>query len=353
MKTGFRGTFVIPWSQTEVDGIKDAALHSLDRGVVWSWNGPLMRMDGPPDVWRLGAAVGEDDLRTRIGRKLRRSDGIFDDVFKVDDLDTSAPHALPDQSFVVTNGTECFLVTLIEAVQGRAPLLVFYDEIPPKHCDLWVIHHTLAPKRKPEISNETGVICFTPGTLIASPQGARPVETLRPGDLVSTKDSGAQPIEWIGQRRISGARLFAMPHLRPVRIHASALDTDRPEASLLVSPEHRVLMRGPRAQELFNVPEVLVAAKDLVNGSSVTIDMAARELTYIHLLLPRHEVIWANGLETESFHPANADLSLLSSEDRSALFSLRPELQGISHSYGEYARRNLSPYETALLCHAA
>ena len=32
------------------------------------------------------------------------------------------------------------------------------------------------------------------------------------------------------------------------------------------------------------------------------------QVTYVHLLLPRHEVVFANGLETESFHPAGEAL---------------------------------------------
>src|SRR5690606_22913105 len=128
----------------------------------------------------------------------------------------------------------------------------------------------------------------------------RPIDALRPGDLIQTRDNGPREILWRGSRRMTGARLYAMPHLRPIRFRARALGQGRPEEDLWVSPQHRMLLRGAAAQALFNSAEVLVAAEDLVNGQSVAVDMAAREVTYIHLLLDRHNVIFANGMETES-----------------------------------------------------
>ena len=41
--------------------------------------------------------------------------------------------------------------------------------------------------------------CFTAGTLIDTPTGAKPVETLRTGDLVRTLHHGPQSIRWIGK----------------------------------------------------------------------------------------------------------------------------------------------------------
>ena len=74
-----------------------------------------------------------------------------------------------------------------------------------------------------------GVICFTPGTRIRTPDGLVLVEDLREGDRVQTKDDGAQEIMWKGSRRMTGACMFAMPHLRPVRIKAGALGVERPD----------------------------------------------------------------------------------------------------------------------------
>lgn len=257
---------------------------------------------------------------------------------------------MTDSSFVVTDGMQSYTVTVIEVEGGAPPLLMFLDEMPPMNRDLWVVHHTLELLRDPASGDQAGgVICFTPGTWITTPTGQTRVEDLQIGDLVQTKDSGAQEVQWIGSRRMSGARLFAMPKLRPILIRAGAFGIERPEEQFLVSPEHRMVVKGAVARTLFNTAEVLVTARDLVNGTTVVHDTSAREVTYVHLMLPRHEIVFANGVETESFHPANTALSTISEEDRARLLSLQPKIRDNPHLYGSYARRNLSHSEAAIL----
>ncbi|MCP4821239.1 MAG: hemolysin-type calcium-binding protein, partial [Shimia sp.] len=94
-------------------------------------------------------------------------------------------------------------------------------------------------------------------------------------------------------------------------------------------------------------------ARDLVNGSTVAVDHALREVTYVHLLLPGHEILWANGVESESFHPASASMASLADADRARLLEMLPELEYNPHEYGPYARRNLSASEAAILMHDA
>lgn len=356
MKTGFRGTFVISWSQTEVDGLLAAPVEAIDVGAAWSWQGEAVRVDGPAELLRLDMANGESDLRRRAARSVRRLVGAA--VQNRSDLSAvEVEDPLLDKSFVVTNGVQSYTVTLIEVGKDARPLLMFVDEIPPKGTDLWVVHHSLGTIGCPVDTMPgqpgSGVICFTPGTQIATPHGPRRVEALREGDWVQTRDNGAQEIQWIGSRRISGARLFVVPKLRPIRIRAGALGIDRPEKELLVSPEHRMLLRGRQVQALFNTPEVLVAARDLINGTTITTDSAVKQVTYIHMLLGSHQVLWANGVESESFHPASASMSALDTEDRIRLTRLLPQVEHDPMSYGAYARRNLSTSEAAILMHEA
>lgn len=353
MKTGFRGTFVISWSQTDVDGLETAPLESLNTGAAWSWHGEAVRVDGPNELLRLDRADGEVSIRKRAARTVRRLIGAAVQN-KTDIRSVKIQEPLMDSSFVVTNGAQSYTVTVIEVGPGSHPLLMFVDELPPRNTDLWVVHHSLGTlARNQDDRPQGGVICFTPGTSIATPDGPRSVEDLREGDKVQTRDNGAQEIQWIGSRRMTGARMFVMPSLRPVRIHTGALGIERPEEELLVSPEHRMLVRGPAAQALFNTSEVLVPARDLVNGSTITVDLTVREVTYVHLLLPNHQILWANNVETESFHPANAALSTLASGDRIRLLSQFPDLELDPHLYGGYARRNLTRSETAILMHDA
>lgn len=356
MGTGFRGTFVISWSQTEIDGLDAAPVQALSVGAAWAWRGDAVRVDGPSDVLRLDEADGTENLRKRAARMVHRLVGAAlerDPAGRIwDKWDESSP--LMDNSFVVTDGGKSYSVTLIEVGGGSQPLLMFLNEMPPRNCDLWIVHHTLGTARAGDTGpQQSGVICFTPGTRIETESGARMIEDLREGDLVQTKDNGVQPLRWIGKRRMTGARLFAMPKLRPIRIASGALGIDRPDADLLVSPEHRMLIKGAAAQNLFNTSEVLVAAKDLINGKTITVDTQVREITYIHVLLDQHQIVWANGLETESFHPASAALATLDDADRMRLLAAYPELEYDPHTYGSFARRTLSPSEAAILNHAA
>ena len=203
---------------------------------------------------------------------------------------------------------------------------------------------------------QSGVICFTSGTRIATPSGARPVEALRPGDRVITRDNGAQEVIWTGQRHISGARLHAMPHLRPVRICAGALGQGafgegRPDGDLLVSPGHRILMQGHAARALFRCEEVLVRAGDLVDDRRIRTDLALREVTYHHILLERHEVLFANGIGADSFHPGEADPAGLDAADHARLREVSPAFVSDPGSYGDFARRGLTSAEAALFLH--
>ena len=329
-------------------------MQSLTVGAAWAWRGDAVRVDGPQSVLRLDGADGSEAMRRRAARMVGRLVGAALDHQPIETVTDSDDARELDSSFVVTDGAKSYTVTMIEVGRGSQPLLMFLDDIPPREQELWVVHHTLNTQPGDRTHESAGgVICFTPGTRINTPDGPRLVEELGEGDRVQTKDSGAQEILWIGQRRMTGARLFAMPRLRPVRLLAGALGGDEPDQDLLVSPEHRMLIKGDIAQSLFNTPEILVAAKDLVNGSSVKVDVHVREVTYIHLLLPQHQVIWANGVETESFHPANTALSTLDKDDRARLLSQFPDLEYDPHRYGAYARRNLSASEAAILRHAA
>lgn len=360
MKTGFKGTFVISWSQTEIDGLEAAPVQSLTVGAAWAWRGDAIRVDGPNDVLRLDQADEAETLRKRAARMVHRLVGAALDrdpaalAAKERDRELIRDTPLMDNSFVITDGSKSYTVTLIEVGRGSQPLLMFLDEFPPRNCDLWIVHHTLgAVAQESHGPGMGGVICFTPGTFIRTPDGTARVEDLREGDTVQTKDNGAQQIRWIGSRHMTGARLFAMPHLRPIRIQRGVIGSDAPDHDLLVSPEHRLVIKGAVAQELFNTPEVLVAAKDLINGSTISVDLRSREVTYVHLLLDHHQVMWANGLETESFHPVSASLRSLRDLDRARLLENHPELEFDPHTYGSFARRNLSSSEAAILRHAA
>ena len=87
---------------------------------------------------------------------------------------------------------------------------MFLDELPPVDCDMWVVSSSIEAFVRDRIGHQAGgVICFTKGTKILTVDGPRLVEDLGEGDKLQTKDNGVQDILWIGQRRMTGARLHA------------------------------------------------------------------------------------------------------------------------------------------------
>lgn len=177
-----------------------------------------------------------------------------------------------------------------------------------------------------------GVPCFAQGTVLETSRGLMPVEHLRVGDLVATRDNGFQPVRWIGERHLGMLALLSQPQLRPIRIAAGALGENTPVSDLVVSPQHRILVRSKIAQRLFGAAEVLVAAKHLLalKGIEIAEDMA--EVRYFHILFDRHEVVFSNGAETESLYTGAEALKALGEGARAEIFTLFPELEERSNS---------------------
>lgn len=257
-----------------------------------------------------------------------------------------------DDLFIITPGAETGTITIVGGEGGETNGDTLFLSPEARKSDITFTNtddaagglsgsFTLSDGTVVNFSEIENIICFTPGIRLLTPHGERPVEGLRAGDMVITRDHGPQAIRWIGQRTVPGIDRFA-----PVQVAAHVLDGAR--APLLVSPQHRFLFTGYRAELLFGCDEVLVAARHLVDGLAVTQQEQA-VVTYIHVMFDQHEVIYAEGAATESFHAGDIGISAISDQSREEMFTIFPELRSNPNAYGATARPCLKRHEARLL----
>lgn len=185
-----------------------------------------------------------------------------------------------------------------------------------------------------------GVVCFVRGTLIETNRGEISIEDLAKGDLVRTVDHGMQPIRWIGSTSVA-----AVGRRAPVLIRKGALGNT---SDLLVSPAHRMMLHSWQTELLFDAGEMLVAAQSLVNDSTI-IRQEGGTVEYFHILFDTHEIVFANGIPSESFHPGEASVGAMAKQAREEIYALFPQLAESETSYGPSARQTMMPHEAALL----
>ena len=106
-----------------------------------------------------------------------------------------------------------------------------------------------------QVFQTTELACFARGTRIETATGFVAVEDLRDGMMIETMDNGLQPVRRVLSKRVDGRGALA-----PVEIAAGVLGNVR---AVRVSPHHRMVMSGWRAELLTGEPEVLAAAADL------------------------------------------------------------------------------------------
>lgn len=168
--------------------------------------------------------------------------------------------------------------------------------------------------------------CFAAGTLLETGRGLIAVEDLQVGDLIRTRDHGMQPIRWIGAHSVIFGENGRDDTYRPIRIAAGALAESIPERDLLVSPQHRVLLRSKIAQTMFGVDEILVPAKQLIGIDGIACDQDCPQVDYYHIMFDRHEIVLSNGAETESFYAGQVSMDGIGAAARAEIYALFPEL---------------------------
>jgi len=186
----------------------------------------------------------------------------------------------------------------------------------------------------PEPVRLSDVICisFTAGTLISLSDGRQvPIETLRPGDRLLTRDHGAQPLRWVGRATLRGIGSFA-----PVVITSGTMGND---GDLVVSQHHRIFIYQRRRNALTDTPELLVQARHLVDDEKVLLRPGGF-VEYYALAFDRHEIVYAQGIPCESLMITEAIVDRLPEALAAELKSRFPDMAQAQH-FGQEASRRL------------
>ncbi len=189
----------------------------------------------------------------------------------------------------------------------------------------------------PSVAYTDLFVCFATGTRISTLNGDVPVESLHPGDLLLTLDSGPQPLVWTGRRRLVFDDNNAAQ--RPILLRQGAISPDLPWRDLRLSPQHRLMIRTGGTEVPGPQNDGLAACVSFDGQPFVRRMNGCREITYHTLLLPRHEIILAEGVPVESLYPTEYALSLLTGMQRLQVHAALPWLtRDVRASYGEPAR---------------
>ncbi|MFK7744037.1 MAG: Hint domain-containing protein [Roseobacter sp.] len=321
----------------------------------------LLGGDGNDTLWggdgedSLIGGAGDDDISGGDGDDTISGAGGGEDTFKGGDDRDLFTNVGPGDKVDGGSGGDDFDTLDLSRPQGSGPFAVEFtsedkeDGVVTYFDDEFNVIGTLEFHDIENVVRVRPPICFTPGTMIATPTGERAVEDLRQGDRVITRDNGIQEICWVGARAMTGTELSRNPHLKPIRIRAGALGPGMPEQDISLSPNHRVLVANDKTALYFEEREVLVAAKHLTALEGIDI-VSPRWITYIHIMFEQHEVVLSQGAWSESFQPGDYSLQGIGNAQRLEIQHLFPDLKtdaGLA-SY-QAARRSLKRYEAKLL----
>lgn len=139
---------------------------------------------------------------------------------------------------------------------------------------------------------DVACVRFARGTHITLASGAQvPIEDLKIGDRVLSRDAGPQEIRWIGETTLRAVGDYA-----PVVISEGALFNTR---DLVLSPDHRLFIYQREDRIGAGRSEVLVKVRHLINGTTVY-QKDGGFVDYFQILFDDHQIIYAEGIAAET-----------------------------------------------------
>ncbi|WP_306151135.1 Hint domain-containing protein [Roseovarius sp. MMSF_3281] len=171
-------------------------------------------------------------------------------------------------------------------------------------------------------------IGLTKGTMIDTLDGPKPVQDLKPRDMLRTGHGSYRPLR----------HLFPITPETPrpaIRIDAGALGEGLPVKNLRLPTDQQILVTSEIAQKMFGDGGVLVPVRLLTALGRVKPARLDADRLYL-LLLDQQDTVLANGVPVETLAPCAANLGLLPPHLRTALTRLFP---GFADSHPEVAKR--------------
>lgn len=173
------------------------------------------------------------------------------------------------------------------------------------------------------------------GAMIATDEGPQPIDWLRPGDRILTRDNGYQQLLWLGQHTMPRR---APAETRPLNLSANAFGEALPERDLLVTPGSGILLAGHELELWFGESEMFAQARHAAPEAEAG---TGRQQLY-SLLFAEPEVILAEGMWVASVHADAAYVSLLPDRVRGALAPRLPD------GHANAARAWMADWEVAM-----
>lgn len=271
----------------------------------------------PDDIYHLAPGARRHRLAVRVGGDLGRME-----VADGSELgQPGAPvHLDCCATFMAPDGATVDALILVELAPGTDLIAAVYmlplAELAPRiDYALVAVDRGAARARFAELA----CVHFTRGTRITLATGEqRPIEALRPGDRVLTRNNGVQEIRWIGQRTLRATGAFA-----PVVIRPGALNN---LGELTLSPNHRLFIYQREDRLNTGRREVMVKAERLVNDTTI-VRSEGGFIDYFQLLFDDHEIVYAEGIATESM-PLGPQTSAALPSGLRATLDRRPRRRG-------------------------
>lgn len=250
--------------------------------------------------------ITDNDIRLQDGTDDRDDEDGNQTAIVYDELGAveTSGQVQPRDEITLTDGTNTHYMTEVYIASSNSYYYIFHDPAPVLGVEYTVTNVSTPNSTFYSELSTAGVMCFVAGTLIATPQGECPIEQLQVGDRVSTLDRGPQPILWIGRRRVNWHEMKHHKGLRPFKVRASSLGPGCPVMDTWLSRQHRVLL----TQQMVSHPKIGVTGAfapvhTLTELAGIEEQCPTAGAIYLHIVTENHNVIWSNGMATETLLP--------------------------------------------------